>query len=84
MFNSPFYCYGYAWGNLFVLALYDMYKKDGKRFVDRYIELLSAGGSDSPANLMKKVGADPESEEFWQRGFNIIKGEVEELRKLAR
>ena len=84
LFNSPYYCYAYVWGNLFVLSLYDMYKKDGKKFVDNYIELLSAGGSDSPANLMKKLGVDPESEEFWQRGFNIIKEEIEELKKLAK
>jgi len=84
LFNSPFYCYGYAWGNLFVLSLYDMYKKDGKKFIDKYIELLSAGGSDSPANLMNKLGVNPESEEFWQRGFNIIKEEIEELKKLAK
>ena len=82
--ESPFYCYAYAWGNLFVLALYDMYKKEGKPFIDKYVELLSAGGSDSPANLMKKLGIDAESEEFWQRGFNIIKEEVQELKKLVK
>lgn len=84
IYENPFYCYAYAWGNLFVLALYDMYKKEGKQFIEKYIELLSAGGSDSPANLMKRLGADPESEEFWQRGFNIIKEEIEELRKLVK
>jgi oligoendopeptidase F len=82
--ESPFYCYSYAWGNLFVLSLFDMYKKEGKSFVDKYIELLSAGGSDSPSNLMKKLNANPESEEFWQRGFNIIKEEIEELKKLEK
>ncbi len=80
--ESPFYCYSYAWGNLFVLSLYDMYKKEGKSFIEKYIELLSAGGSDSPANLMKKLGVNPEDEGFWQRGFNIIREEVEELKKL--
>jgi len=80
--NSPFYCYSYAWGNLFVLSLYDMYKKEGNSFVEKYIDLLSAGGSDSPNNLMKKLGINAESEEFWQRGFNIIKEEIEELKKL--
>ncbi|MGV8086356.1 MAG: M3 family oligoendopeptidase [Candidatus Woesearchaeota archaeon] len=81
--NSPFYCYSYAWGNLFVLALYDMYKKEGNTFKEKYINLLSAGGSDSPANLMKKLGIDPEDKTFWQRGFNIIKEEIEELKKLS-
>lgn len=82
--ETPFYCYSYAWGNLFVLALYDMYRKEGKPFVEKYIELLSAGGSDSPANLMRKLGIDVESEEFWQRGFNLIKQELEDLKKLTK
>jgi len=82
--EMPFYCYSYAWGNLFVLALYDMYKKEGKPFIEKYVQLLSAGGSDSPANLMKKLGIDAESEEFWQRGFNIIQEEIDGLRKLAK
>jgi len=81
--ETPFYCYAYAWGNLFVLALYDMYRKEGKSFIDKYIDLLSAGGSDSPENLMKKLGCNPESEEFWQRGFNLVKEEIEELKKLG-
>jgi oligoendopeptidase F len=81
--ETPFYCYAYSWGNLFVLSLYDMYRKEGQAFIDKYVELLSAGGSDSPANVMKKLGANPESEEFWQRGFNIIKLEIEELKKVV-
>ncbi|HYD02986.1 MAG TPA: M3 family oligoendopeptidase [Alphaproteobacteria bacterium] len=80
--ETPFYCYAYAWGNLFVLALFDMYRKEGKKFIEKYIDLLSSGGNGSPIELMRKLGADPESEEFWQRGFNIIKEEVEELKKL--
>ncbi|HEY9702667.1 MAG TPA: M3 family metallopeptidase, partial [Allocoleopsis sp.] len=80
--ETPFYCYAYAWGNLFVLALFDMYRKEGKKFIDKYVELLQSGGNGSPSELMKKLGADPESEEFWQRGFNIIKEEIEELKKL--
>jgi len=82
--ETPFYCYAYAWGNLFVLALYDMYRKEGKLFIEKYVDLLSAGGSDSPANLMKKLGIDSESEEFWQRGFNTIQKEVDELKRLSK
>ena len=73
-----------AWGNLFVLALYDMYRKEGKPFIEKYVELLSSGGSDSPANLMKKLGIDVESEDFWQRGFNLIQKELEDLKKLTK
>ncbi len=83
-FNQPFYCYGYAWGNLLVLALFDMYTKENGKFIDKYIKLLSAGGSKSPMTLLKELNIDPESEEFWQRGFNTIKEEIEQLRKLAK
>jgi len=82
--ETPFYCYSYAWGNLFVLALYDMYRKEGQGFIEKYVALLSAGGSDSPINLMKRLGIDAESEEFWQRGFDIIKTEIEELKRIAK
>ncbi|MBU0666148.1 MAG: M3 family oligoendopeptidase [Nanoarchaeota archaeon] len=80
--NSPFYCYAYSWGNLSVLSLYAIYKKEGKPFLDKYINILSAGGSKSPADLLATVGINPSKEEFWQGGFDIIKEEIEELKKL--
>jgi len=79
---SPFYVYAYAWGNLFVLALFDMYKKEGEPFKEKYIKFLEAGGSKSPADLMKELGVDPEDKEFWQRGFNIISEQIEQLKDL--
>ena len=81
--HTPFYCYAYAWGNLLVLAFYAMYKEQGSEFVEKYVKLLSSGGGDTPENLMKAMGVDPNSEEFWQKGFNIIKEEIEELKKIA-
>lgn len=83
----PFYCYAYAFGNLLVLALYDMYRKEfkagkGKDFIDKYVKILSAGGSRSPKEMLKEIGIDISSEQFWQRGFNIIEEEVNELKKL--
>jgi len=81
--ETPFYCYAYAWGCLMVLALYADYEKSGKKFVDKYIQLLSAGGSDSPARILAKAGFDVTKQEFWQKGFDVIKEEIEELRKLT-
>jgi oligoendopeptidase F len=85
--ETPFYCYSYAFGNLLVLSLYDMYRKElekgnGREFIDKYVKILAAGGSVSPKELLSKIGIDLSSEEFWQRGFNIIKEEVKELEKL--
>lgn len=80
---SPFYCYAYAWGNLLVLSLYERYRKEGAAFKEKYVRLLSAGGSESPARLLSDImGIDVESEEFWEEGFSIIKEEVESLKAL--
>lgn len=81
IFASPFYCYAYSFGNLLVLALYRMYQKEGASFVPKYLDLLSAGGSESPQTILSKVGVDMESESFWQSGFNTIREMVSQLEK---
>jgi oligoendopeptidase F len=79
IFASPFYCYSYSFGNLLVLALYRMYQKEGAAFVPKYLDLLSAGGSESPQAILAKVGVDMASEDFWQSGFDTIREMVHQL-----
>ncbi len=84
IFGSPFYCYSYSFGNLLVLALYHRYKQQGPEFVPKYLDLLAAGGSQSPHAILAKVGVDMCSEAFWQSGFDTIKGMVQELERTTR
>ena len=81
--ESPFYVYSYAWGNLLVLALYQMYQEEGDSFKDKYKHFLSLGGSKSPMDALQDLGIDPESEEFWQKGMDMVKERVDELRQLS-
>jgi oligoendopeptidase F len=81
--HSRFYCYSYVFGQLLVLALYRMYKDEGKSFVPKYLALLEAGGSDSPQGLLKPLGVDIHDPAFWQKGFEEIKGLVANLRKVC-
>ena len=81
IFASPFYCYAYSFGNLLVLALYRTYQKEGSAFVPKYLDLLSTGGSEAPQTILAKVGVDMASEEFWQSGFDTIRGMVDQLEK---
>ena len=70
--HSRFYCYSYVFGQLLVLALYRMYKDEGKSFVPKYLALLEAGGSDSPEALLRPLGVNIHKPEFWQKGFEEI------------
>lgn len=81
--HSPFYCYAYSFGELLVLALYHKYLNDGGRFVPRYIELLSSGGSDAPDRLLKRVGVDIKDPGFWQGGLDLLKDMVDDAVSLA-
>ena len=79
IFASPFYCYSYSFGNLLVLALFQQYKKEGKAFIPRYLELLAGGGSASPQNLLTPLGVNASSRKFWQGGFTRIQALVNNL-----
>ena len=82
-FRSPFYCYAYSFGTLLALALYSRYLREGAAFVPNYLELLAAGGSVRPAELLKRYGYDLSDPAFWQSGYDYLAGKVEELRRLT-
>jgi oligoendopeptidase F len=81
--HVPFYCYAYAFGELLVLALVQKYKQDGPAFVPRYLELLSAGGSDAPHKLLAKLGVDVTDPAFWELGLRLLGDMVSEAETLA-
>ena len=64
-FNSPFYVYQYATCFASSAILYrkvvkEKDEKKRKKALERYIDLLSSGGSDFPMSQLKKAGADLE------------------------
>lgn len=81
--HSPFYCYAYSFGELLVLALYELYRERGAAFVPEYLELLAAGGSDSPANLLARVGVDVRRPAFWHGGLAVLRRLVDEAKSLS-
>lgn len=81
--HTPFYCYAYAFGELLVLALYRKYLSEGDSFVPSYLELLSAGGSDSPERLLGRIGVDIRDPNLWQTGLELIRTMVDEAVNLA-
>lgn len=81
--DVPFYVYAYAYGELLVLALYAKYQQEGENFVERYFQLLSAGGSRSPAELVGELGLDITDRAFWQGGCDLIAERVAQAETLA-
>jgi oligoendopeptidase F len=81
--HTPGYVYAYAFGELLVLALYDAYKNQKNGFSDRYIELLEAGGSDWPHNIVGKMDIDIRDAEFWNRGLDLFESMIDQAEELA-
>jgi oligoendopeptidase F len=82
IFHTPFYCYSYSFGNLLTLALYSIYRDEGKSFVPGYMKILSYGGSERPEKILGDEGIDISSSSFWQKGFDVVSGMIQEMRRM--
>jgi len=67
--NYRFYNYPYVYAQLFVFALYKLYKEQGESFVPKLKRLLAARGSKSPRELAAELGFGITEETFWQKGM---------------
>jgi oligoendopeptidase F len=82
IYQVPFYVYAYAFGQLLVFSLYQQFQVEGEAFKPRYLRILSAGGSEAPERILTGAGIDIHRAEFWQGGFDVIRGLIEQLEKL--
>lgn len=81
-YQWPFYVYAYSFGHLLVLSLYDQYQEEGDPFKARYLNILTAGGSAAPVQILAEAGIDIYKAEFWQGGFDLLAKQVEQLENL--
>ena len=82
--HSPFYCYSYSFGELLVHGLFAKYNKEGKSFVNKYMNLLSSGSTEIPEKLVKKVGIDLNDSKFWESSMYLMKELVIKAEKLYK
>ena len=80
--RTPFYVYAYSFGELLALSLYRQSQREGQEFADRYLDMLRAGGSMSPQELVAMVGADLDDPKFWQGGFDVLEGLIARFEEL--
>jgi oligoendopeptidase F len=81
--HTPGYVYAYAFGELLVLALYARYRELGRDFPPLYLELLAAGGSTWPEELVRPLGVDLKDPGFWAKGLGMIEELVKQAEQLA-
>ena len=79
IYDRPFYCYAYGFGNLLSLCVFAKYQELGAPFAEKIIQALAAGGSMPPRDIVKILGFDICDESFWQSGFDIIRTFVDDL-----
>lgn len=82
-YHVPFYVYAYSFGQLLTLALYKRYREQGEAFKPNYFKILSYGGSASPQHILEEAGIDITSADFWQGGFDVISGFIDQLETLG-
>jgi oligoendopeptidase F len=80
--HSPFYVYAYAFGDCLVNSLYAVYEKAHEGFAERYLAMLSAGGTKHHSELLKPFGLDARDPSFWQGGLSVIERLIGELEAL--
>jgi oligoendopeptidase F len=74
-----FYNYPYVFAQLFVFSLYRLYQEQGKEFVPKMKQLLSAGSCRSAAQLAAELGFDINDEKCWQKGIEQAEKFIDEL-----
>ena len=84
VFQAAFYVYSYAFGELLVRSLYAQYRREKESFIPKYFDLLSAGGSTSPSELVSNMGFDISNPDFWQSGCDLIRQQVEQAKQIYR
>ena len=82
--HSPFYVYAYAFGDCLVNSLYGLYREAHPGFVDKYFEMLKAGGSKHHSELLAPFGLDARDPEFWNKGLKVLEGMIDELERMEK
>jgi len=77
--HAPFYVYAYAFGDCLVNSLYAVYEKADRSFAERYLDMLSAGGTKHHKELLAPFGLDASHPNFWSMGLKVVEGLIAEL-----
>ncbi|MBN1955740.1 MAG: M3 family oligoendopeptidase [Anaerolineae bacterium] len=77
-----FYNFPYAFGLLFSLGLYRVYRERGGEFLAQYDALLRDTGEARPADLAARFGFDLRQPDFWRQSLQVVEKRVEQYQAL--
>jgi oligoendopeptidase F len=81
-FYYNFYVYQYATGFAAASTLADNIVNGDAEHVEKYLNYLKSGSSDTPINVMKKAGVDMTQPEYLEKAFRIFEERLDEFEKL--
>jgi oligoendopeptidase F len=79
--HVPFYVYAYAFGDCLVNSLYAVYQEAHEGFAERYLAMLSAGGTKRHKELLAPFGLDASDPGFWAKGLGVLEHFIDELER---
>lgn len=82
-FYNAFYVYQYATGMSSAINLAAAVRDEGDAARTRYLQMLAAGGSDYPMNVLKTAGVDLETAAPIERGIEEFDAVITEMERLA-
>jgi oligoendopeptidase F len=78
-FYMGYYVYQYSTGLIASMALSEMVLNGKANEKDRYIQMLSSGGSDYPLNILNKAGVDMTKPEAYNAAFKNFDDMVDQM-----
>ena len=81
--HAPFYVYSYAFGDCLVNSLYKYFVKNECGFAEKYLNLLSIGGTVHHEKLLQPFGMSLNGEKFWEQGLSLIEELIIDLERLG-
>ncbi len=82
-YEHNFYNFPYAFGHLFALGLFAIFRQEGAAFVPRYRDLLRSTGQEYAAPLARRFGIDITTPQFWRGSLQIIAAQLNRFESLG-
>jgi len=83
-YNVSYYVWNYTFAYMITNYFYGTIINNEPKAVENYLDFVSAGGCEYPTDLLKRLGADITSTEFYESAFNTYRKTVDDYMALAK